>query len=707
MEGQLNLFDKFIETECDISKEDVKERKEELKYEVKCYKTELKSVENKTVENLFSGFDSIKVITFSYDLKFINSIMKNFKYGEIILGADFMVEKDGKLNNFLAEVLANTYEAGLYMTKYEKLVKMIRDGSLLLRSPKAIMDHRKIYLLKADDGRTRVIKGSANLTGAAWNGDHMEFYEYDDTLFCYEKYLEDFENTWNNSEDIPFSVVSSKKAGDKIEGNAILKSVKEKGKAIILKEPETTPEYDVEITKYVLDHKTIREEYKELLGGTNIKSKNGVCEIKPKTIEKMVNNKLKIDQKTKVTIHKIEEQYPSLTFNYDTKEAFLNGEKRDLNPSKEAVKKDIDELLAIFNNFNEFVDENKQLKHTHFKLLNVLFAAPHIAKLRCAAALQGIGTTSLPLFLLETSGRANCGKTFTTKVALKMMTGKELTPENKEDCSKDNLRNVQVGVKGTPFFIDELDNAFLARIKDLIKNPEKCEERLLEEQPLLVFASNDVIEPDETLRKRMVFLKFDGALPSTIDQNSYKSRGNKIIERIGTAFYEEYTKRMLEEMSRLLDYMIYKKSEIKDTWYPDIMRISSKIILSILKDYGYKIPSYMRELTWNGDYFGANYIAKDAIKEIKKEYNLNKEAFIVKKEFVQIVFSSDKESIKKLESWKNTLPSEMMASLNKNRDSATLTIKREELENKGLKFENPNLIKKLISSHQPKKQKNR
>ena len=70
---------------------------------------------------------------------------------------------------------------------------MIAKGDLNLRTSNYILDHRKIYLLKSDDGRTRVIKASANMSGRAWNGEHIEHYEYDDTPFCYEEYEKDFE----------------------------------------------------------------------------------------------------------------------------------------------------------------------------------------------------------------------------------------------------------------------------------------------------------------------------------------------------------------------------------------------------------------------------------------------------------------------------------------------------------------------------------
>ena len=77
---------------------------------LKVFKSELVNVEYLNADDLFSEFDSIKVITFSYDINFMDHLMQFFKYGEIILGADYMAQEDGKLNDLL-EVAANNYEA--------------------------------------------------------------------------------------------------------------------------------------------------------------------------------------------------------------------------------------------------------------------------------------------------------------------------------------------------------------------------------------------------------------------------------------------------------------------------------------------------------------------------------------------------------------------------------------------------------------------
>ena len=160
MEGQLNLFDNFevIKNESSAMSD---------RNILKCYKSELKSVDYISFEELFSGFNSIKAITFSYDIGFIDEIMVHFDYGEIILGGNFLVQKDAKLNELLAEICTNAYQTGKMIKNYDCIVDLLMNGNIELRTPLYVIDHRKIYLLKADDGRTRVIKVSANMSKKA------------------------------------------------------------------------------------------------------------------------------------------------------------------------------------------------------------------------------------------------------------------------------------------------------------------------------------------------------------------------------------------------------------------------------------------------------------------------------------------------------------------------------------------------------------
>lgn len=653
---------------------------------LKVFKSELVSVEYSNVDDLFSGFDSIKAITFSYDIDFINYLMQFFKYGEIVLGADFMVQKDGKLNDLL-EVATNNYDAAQVVKSKERLVEMLSNGDLNLRAANYVLDHRKIYLLKSDDGRTRIIKASANMSGRAWNGEQVEHYEYDDSSFCYEEYEKDFETAWLMSNEIPYTMVTGEKSDDYIEGNPVIKKVKETNKVTVV---QTSPEpVNLEIVKFTIDHARVKEDYKEIFNGCGARNKGGVIELKPRMIEKVEMGLKKLKNKRRINISITERAYPELTFDWNEEKAFVNGTELDLHPAVKDVCKDIDELMQVFQNFEMFVDVTGDLQSTHFKFMNFIFQSPFHAKLRCELFVRDIGTMSLPMFALETSETANSGKTFMTNFILKMMTGETRLAGNNENAKLNYLRDVRNGgVEGFPYFVDEINSASFTQITKLIKDEFACEEANQNLMPVIIMAGNDLKEPDEKTRKRMVFFRVNGSLPSTVDQNGLRTASNAILNRIGTALYREYLGRMMTAVTDLIEFIDKEKpQETNDMWYPDLVNISSKILLEIFRENGYDIPSYMKELEWNNDYYGANYIAENTIRSIKKEYEENPDAFVIERDIVKIE-AGGSDAVKKFKSWENTLPAEMRAKSSQMRDgSCFISMNRRELEDRlGFKF---------------------
>lgn len=136
----------------------------------------------------------------------------------------------------------------------------------------------------------------------------------------------------------------------------------------------------------------------------------------------------------------------------------------------------------------------------------------------------------------------------------------------------------------------------------------------------------------------------------------------------------------LDELKELLDYMIYSKDR-SDSWYPDLMAISSKTIISILEDYGYNIPTYMKRLTWNDDYAdNAHFIATDTFNDIHEFYLKNKKAFTLTKDSIIIELGNDAASKKTLTSWVNTLPPEVQTKSISTRDCNKMTMNRREFE---------------------------
>lgn len=668
------------------------DNRENIENKHKIHHTKYIDTSYENIYDLFSGFDEIRAITFSYDIKFIDKIMKMFDYGEIILGARFMSRRDDDLHKLvgeayaLAEAMTISEIAADAVREKNDLVERMSKNDLLIRSPLYLIDHRKIYLLRSDDGRTRVIKGSVNMTGSAWSNNQLENIEVDDSFEGYEAYLRDFETAWDLSADIPEDVVACKKTNKPENDIGFIKSAIKTREAIVLEEkPKDKVSY--EDIRYTIEVEKTYQKNKEIVAGLKPDVRDGKVLIIPEKLKRVINNRKVIERK-KVSIEERIKSYPSLTFNYDTKEAFINGEKQNLNPDKEDVKKDINLLFDAMDNYErDFIGDTERVRENHYKLLNLLFSSPFHAKLRCVADSQNIPTSSLPLYTLITSTGANTGKTFMTKLILKLMSGKKLEAFDVKSIKTKDIDVIIQQYKGMPIFVDEIHGTYLSRLSTNIKNSQLCERRFLEEQPLMIFAGNRLKDPAEPERKRMPFLSYDTNLKSDIDPMAYQARGRKIQRQAGNALYREYLRRMLDEVINLIDY-IFENNNKEDGYYPDITNISSKVLIEIFKDYGYQLPTYVREFNWNDDFsYNAKYISEDAIEGIRRMWNISHRNFIIRSEVVIIESGKDTQSSRTLKSWANSLPPEFNASYSETRDKTSIIVDRKELEKRlGFKF---------------------
>lgn len=649
---------------------------------LRCYQSSLIGVSDLLPEELFGGFDEIRIITFSYDVQMTAALLKHFKYAEIIFGADFMVKKDHKTADLVARVLAAADDTAKRVGAVDSLVKMVSDGNLAVRSSVNILDHRKLYLMRADDGKTRVVVTSANMTRKAWSMNQMETYTYYDDKAAYESFRAEFETAWNMAVDLPYEVLSVKETDDPLKANAIIKKVEETSNAVILQMPQEEEKTVLSNYQYAIDLNRAEESYKALVANTGLRSKDGLIQITAKNIEKLKVNwkKAKI---RKADIETVTEGYPKLVIDYDNQQIVLNGKPADMHPSEDEVHKDLNVLDMMFAKYNAFVckDTEKQ-KEIYYKLLNAMFASPFFAKLRCDARLVNVGTNSLPLYCLVSSSHSSTGKTLFIEAVMKMMTGKkDLGALSPRMVKPSDAVSLQASGCGVPYFVDEIDGSYLANLKKSIKTVESiCDVPQKDHVPMLLLASNDLTDPETQLRKRMIFLDPEGTIPEDADQNAWKSAGLKMINGFGTGLYREFCRRMIPKIWKMIDMMETNGGrDLPETWYPDALAVSSETLIEILKDYGYDVPSFVRPLTWKDDYSeNADYVTENALDEIRDVYKMSRKSFSVNGDLVSIKLGGGNR--KMAESWKAVLPAELLKNVLYSREGYTIILFRKPLE---------------------------
>ena len=634
---------------------------------------------NSTARKLFYGFDTLRVITFSASAGFVDKIVGMFEYAEIILGAEFLARRNKGLHDAAAQAIAagSLTLVGGIPQRYKNIGDMMRSGSLEVRISDTVLDHRKIYILSAKDGRTRVITGSANMSGAAWCGEHYEEYRCDDTREGYDDAIRRFNAAWPRCGILPLQV-------EKVDEDDIMKGNVVVDKNIQLNNGLLMPAHDDCITRDVVEYVIRQDELADEIADAIkpvAKMKDGMCRITAKSMQKAAQNLQTARVRREVKLSVSEKPYPKMEFTYDgyDSEMKMDGEAVSLDPAESDVRADIDNLFAIFRHFDdgsEFVGNLDGLRKNHYRFLIYMLISPHIAKLRCAAYMNGIDPTKyLPLFVVLTSRQPNTGKTFMAQAVLSLMTGCTIGGDKGEgEGVTDRLREAQSYVKCTPYLFDEVSSkSFAMSFKNMLKNSDMCEKFCREQQPVIVLTSNEMADPDDVVRKRAVHLLYDAALSSDVDQNAFGNQGSRLKRQFTGALYREFTRRVLPEVSNMLDN-IYSK-DMPDGWYPDVVDLSSRIFLEILHDYNYNVPEYMARLGWHADYDSAWKTSENTISELQKLYALHPELFQFDGDKVEVSLGFDKRKLKLMDSWYNTLPPEVEAETSTGRDSgAVLTM---------------------------------
>ena len=150
-------------------------------------KMEFVEAETLSWKELFSGFDTLQAITFSSGIGFVYQLLEMFEKAEVVFGCDEVISYS------LQEIMAyqcKTIERLRESASKRKidLVARIEEGTLRFFVARNVLSHEKIYLLSAEDGRKRVVMGSANMSFAAFGGKQRENISYIDGGKAYDWY---------------------------------------------------------------------------------------------------------------------------------------------------------------------------------------------------------------------------------------------------------------------------------------------------------------------------------------------------------------------------------------------------------------------------------------------------------------------------------------------------------------------------------------
>ena len=560
-------------------------------------------------QGLFSEFDTLRAITYSSAIGFVYQLADMFEDVEVIFGCEDV------LSYSLQEIMA--YQCKLVDRMRETASKMkvdlmsrVEDNTLHFFVAREKLSHEKIYLLSSSDGRKRVVMGSANMSYAAFGGRQRENICYIDGSSAYDWYLNSYNEFRDECTDQIFKeTLAIADDGEHIEEIPIARTVRAK-KALMLETVETSKE-DV---RFALDVKGLAARFASSVPKPDKKGKILLSPEKIKIIRRQI-----VAGKTKEK--ELRSEYPQLEVFVDEGTVKLNGDNMDLAPSSKEITQDVSLFLRYMGGYEKFHGDVAGMQRRYFEFANWFFCSPFMGCMRDMAVHYNQNTLPYPVFGLV-YGQSKAGKTSFLETLLKMMIGQK-TKISAPDFTRSSIEGLKRTVKGAPIIVDDLTNTrFNQHAIETIKNDDfGIADRLVHYPAVVISANEDVKAVAPEVIRRTVVCRVQAGLTNTEVMRSNVVR--TVQREIGTAFYRKYLHRMMEVVPDLLEEIKCDENESA----PDILAVSSAIIVSIIKDHTEEdLPAFVRELTLD-DYFSERVTGSYAMKVICDAWKTSQTSF--------------------------------------------------------------------------------
>lgn len=444
----------------------------------------------------------------------------------------------------------------------------------------------------------------------AFGGNQRENICYIDGERAYDWYMNCYLTLKENSTDQIFkSALLVADSGEKLEELPISQTVRIK-KAIML---ETSVEQKEDI-RFALDVKSLATQLAPSVPKPDKKGKILLSPEKIKTIRRQVVADLTKEKE-------LRSEYPLLEVFADEGYVLLNGNNVDLMPTNEEIEHDVSLFLKYMDGYEKFHGDISSMQRRYFEFANWFFCSPFMGCMRDMAVRYNQNLLPYPVFGLV-YGQSKAGKTSFLETLLKMMIGQK-TKLSAPDFTRSSIEGLKRTVKGAPIIVDDLTNTrFNQHAIETIKNDDfGVADHLVHYPAVVISANEDVKAVAPEVIRRTVICRVQAGLTNTEVTRSSVVR--TVQREIGTAFYREYMRQMMEKVPDLLEIMKSDESESA----PDILATSSQIIVGIIREYcSDTLPDYIRELSLE-DYFSERVTGSYAIKTIQNAWKTSQASF--------------------------------------------------------------------------------
>ena len=562
-----------------------------------------------TWQELFSGYNELHAITYSSGVGFICRLVEMFDKAEIIFGCEQVMSYT--LNEIMAFQTKLIEKIRMGKTKNE-LIARIDDGTLKMCVARKKLSHEKIYLLSSDDGRKRVVFGSANMSYNAFGGLQRENISYIDGEDAYDWYMGIYQSLRQDcTDDITAKALLVANGGDNLDELPISQTIKVKKAFEIV--PDKSLNEEIE---FVLETSKLSARLKPSCPQPDKKGKILISPTKIASVKSRVKEEAEREREER-------REYPQLVVDVEKREATLNDEKLCLTPEDVDVRRDVELFLQYMDGYKIFHGDYQSMQKRYFEFANWFFCSPFMGIMRDTASRFNQNRGPYPIFGIV-YGQSKAGKTSFLETLEKMMIGQK--PKiSASDFTRTTIDGLRAQTKGVPIIVDDMVNArFNQHAIETIKNDDYgIADKNIYYPAVVISANEDVKAVSQEIIRRTVICHVNAGLTNTeVMQNSTVK---KVQKNIGTAFYRLYLGKMLETVPEFLNSLKDDSAESA----PDILKLSSEVIYSIFESFAdTAIPEYIRRLDLK-DYFSEKITGSNVILTINTAWNNNRSQFVI------------------------------------------------------------------------------
>ncbi len=566
------------------AREEFRQRELLTSFGLTVFSAELKGQHQLGWLDLFSGFRTLKAIIYSSGIDFVLSVVRLFEDAEILFGAEHTLNRaqrdilqasqvlEGSLGEEIAVQRAVMEVLQERLRGHPELFERLKQHSLRFRLVSGRPSHEKLYLLAdPDQGRYRVIVGSANFSRSAFEGYQRELLILFDSPEAYQAFLSHYEQ-------IEYALSAPLELSDPEPGRSPWERIPlVRSDLVIIAKPAPTG-FSQETFQRAIQ---LKKEVERL-------PLPQMSESQPVRIE--AKRLLQIFRLIQAVPEHPDKEIPKLHIDWEKGQVFINEhpwwDLREI-PDKEAVRRDAQLLLEFFEGFPQFfrgaVDETLR---RYWAFWVWLYAAPAAGFLRQAAIARHIDPWLYPLFAIL-YGRSSGGKTTLSRVLVRSMFGQERILRSSE-FTRARVEMLMLTVGAHPIIAEDVANArFIQHVPELVRNDFQSSAQC---PPVIIATNRDVEAIAQDISKRALMVYVGMAIAE--GQAGKSSLPRRVLDEVKTAFYQAYLNRWYPRVQAM------RASIEKGDDPPDIFKASSEILRELLAEFAGWVPEWAHPLDY-------------------------------------------------------------------------------------------------------------